>query len=366
VVGGAFTTFNGNTRNRLTRLNSDGTEDTSFYTNLGTAFNSNANSIYVQSDTKILVGGNYNIFNGNTRNFLIRLNSDGTEDTSFYTNLGTLSGTINSVNVQSDGKILVGGAFTTLNGNTRNRLTRVNSDGTEDTSFYSNLGTAFNNQVYPIAIQSDGKILVGGQFTQLNGNTRNRLLRLNSDGTEDTSFYMNLGTGFSSTVVSIDVQSDGKILVGGGFTGFNGNTRNFLIRLNSDGTEDSAFYTNMGTAFGGLINDIRIQSDGKILVGGNFTTFNGNTRNRLLRLNSDGTEDTTFYTNLGTGFVSNVSDINIQSNGKIVIGGLFGTFNGNTRNRLVRLNSDGTEDTSFYTNLGTGFGVGAVNNTSFS
>jgi uncharacterized delta-60 repeat protein len=367
VVGGAFTTFNGNTRNRLTRLNSDGTEDTSFYTNLGTAFNSNANSIYVQSDTKILVGGNYNIFNGNTRNFLIRLNSDGTEDTGFYTNLGTgFSGTINSVNVQSDGKILVGGVFTTLNGNTRNRLTRVNSDGTEDTSFYSNLGTAFNNQVYAIAIQSDGKILVGGQFTQLNSNTRNRLLRLNSDGTEDTSFYMNLGTGFSSTVVSIDVQSDGKILVGGIYTTLNGNIRNRLVRLNSDGTEDSAFYTNMGTAFGGLINDIRIQSDGKILVGGNFTTFNGNTRNRLLRLNSDGTEDTTFYTNLGTGFVSNVSDINIQSNGKIVIGGLFGTFNGNTRNRLVRLNSDGTEDTSFYTNLGTGFGVGAVNNTSFS
>jgi uncharacterized repeat protein (TIGR02059 family)/uncharacterized delta-60 repeat protein len=343
LVGGSFTALNGNTRNRLVRLNSNGTEDASFYTNLGSGFDGLVNSISIQSDGKILVGGFFTSLDGDTRNYLVRLNSDGTEDGSFYTNLGTgFDDRVHSISIQSDGKILVGGVFTTLDGNDRARLVRLNSDGTEDTSFYSNLGTGFNNQMNSISIQSDGKILVGGVFTTLDGNDRARLIRLNSDGTEDTSFYSNLGTGFNVPVSSTVVQSDGKILVGGVFTNFNGNTRNYLVRLNSDGTEDSSFYTNLGSGFNAAVSAMSIQSDGKILIGGYFNTFKGNTRNLLVRLNSDGTEDTFFYTGLGSGF--NIAGLNsailttsIQSDGKILVGGSFTALNGNTRNRFVRL-----------------------------
>ncbi|MCC7443186.1 MAG: hypothetical protein IT285_16255 [Bdellovibrionales bacterium] len=108
-----------------------------------------------------------------------------------------------------------------------------------------------------------------------------------SGGTEDTAFYTNLGTGFGSTVLAVVLQSDGKIVVGGSFTSLNGNTRNRLVRLNSDGTEDTAFYTNLGTGFsggGGVVDHAIVQSDGKALVGGDYTSLNGNTRNRLVRL----------------------------------------------------------------------------------
>jgi len=349
VIGGGFTSFNGNTRNRLVRLNADGTEDTAFYTNLGTGFDDSVYGCDVQSDGKILVGGYFTDLNGNTRNRLVRLNSDGTEDTAFYTNLGTgfSGGTFiipfQTVKVQSDGKILVGGTFTTFNGNTRLGLVRLNSDGTEDTAFYTNLGgfsNHSNRSIRSIEIQSDGKILVGGFFDTLNGNTRNDLVRLNSDGTEDIAFYANLGTGFNSST-NVVVQPNGRILVGGTFTTFNGNTRLGLVRLNSDGTEDTAFYTNLGTGFStptDISSMLVSPTTGKILVAGSFTSFNGNTRNRLVRLNSDGTEDTAFYTALGTGFNSDVGVLSFQD-GKILAAGDFTQMNGNNRDKVIQLNS---------------------------
>jgi len=321
----------------------------------------NNNAVFasaIQSDGKILLGGSFTSFNSVTRNRLVRLNADGTEDTAFYTNLGTgFNNIVQSLEIQSDGKILVVGAFTQLNSVTRNSLVRLNADGTVDTAFYNNLGTSFNLGLRDIKVQSDGKILLGGSFTSFNSVTRNRLVRLNADGTEDTAFYTNLGTGFNAQVDCLRIQSDGKILAGGLFTLFKGNTRNHLVRLNADGTEDTAFYTNMGTAFSLRVFTLAIQSDGKIIVSGNFTTFNSLGRLRFIRLNADGTEDTAFYTNLGSSFnaPANLNSLIIQSDGKILAGGAFTIFNGNTRNCLVRLNADGTEDTAFYTNLANGF-----------
>jgi uncharacterized delta-60 repeat protein len=216
--------------------------------------------------------------------------------------LGTGFGsTINSIAIQSDGKILAGGGFTNYQGTTRNFFVRLNSDGSYDATF--NLGIGFNNPVTSIAIQSDGKILVGGVFTTYQGTTRNRFVRLNSDGSYDATF--NLGTGFDGTVASIAIQSDGKILVGGVFTTYQGTTRNRFVRLNSDGSYDATF--NLGTGFDNTVFSIAIQSDGKILAGGVFTNYQGTTRNFFVRLNSDGSYDATF--NLGTGFDGNVLSI---------------------------------------------------------
>tara|TARA_R110000796_G_scaffold153527_1_gene270075 strand:+ start:790 stop:2658 length:1869 start_codon:yes stop_codon:yes gene_type:complete len=340
---------------------------TIFNSNIGTGFDDYIYSIAKQSDGKFIIVGAFEAFEGSTRNGIVRLNSDGTEDTSFNTNIGTgfRNGTFRSfqydVVVQSDGKILVGGNFDSLNGTARKRLVRLNSNGTVDTSFYTNLGTSFSSlYVRRMAIQSDGKIVVVGRFSYFNGNTRRYIIRLNSNGTEDTSFYTNLGTGFTNAglgMSTVAIQSDGKIIVGGSNTTFNGNTRKYVVRLNSNGTEDTSFYTNLGTSFGGpgsytiRVDNIKIQSDGKILVGGAFDTFNGNTRKMLVRLNSNGTEDTSFYTNLGSGFTYSVNTITIQSDGKILVGGPFSTFNGYSGNkRLVRLNSNGTLDTAFQGN----------------
>ena len=404
LVGGEFSSWNGTAVNYIVRLNSDGTRDTAFTTNTGTGANNVIYTIAIQSDGKILVGGNFSAWNGTTVGRIVRLNSDGTRDTAFTTNTGTgadssietiaiqsdgkslvggffgswngtavgrivrlnsdgtsyetlsafATSTTTCVAIQSDGKILVGGFFTAWNGITVGRFVRLNSDGAMDTAFTTNTGTGANSSILSVAIQSDGKILVGGSFTTWNGTTVNRIVRLNSDGTRDTAFTTNTGTGANTTIETIAIQSDGKIIVGGSFTIWNGATVGFIVRLNSNGTRDTSFTTNTGTGANTTIVTIAIQSDGKILVGGNFTVWNGTAVGRIVRLNADGTRDTAFTTNTGTGASGGVVSIAIQSDGKILVGGNFGAWNGTTVTRIVRLNSDGTRDTAFTTNAGNG------------
>ena len=391
IVGGNFTSFNGVTINRVARLHADGTLDTSF--NPGSGLNNTVFSLAVQTDGKIIVGGLFTTINGTIRNRIVRLNSDGSIDTTFVIGTG-FNNTVNSLIVQSDGKILVGGSFTSFNGTTTNRIARINTDGSMDTAFSP--GT-FNDEIYAMAINSNGKIIVGGRFTTFNFNTVNRFVRLNANGTQD--FSSNSGSGFDKEVRSISIKPDGKIIVGGDFLAFQGTTRyraaclnadgsldtsfdagliggkvlssavqadgkiilcgefnlqNNIVksrinRLNSDGTSDIFF--NPSTGFDNIVNHVAIQANGKILVGGLFSTFNGEIRHKLARLNTDGTLDPSF--NVGTGFTTSVHAVAIQADGKILVGGFFTTFNGASKNRIVRLNTDGSLDESFV--VGTGF-----------
>jgi uncharacterized delta-60 repeat protein len=317
VVGGTFTTYNGTGIGYgIARLNSDGSLDTSFVT--GSGFNNSVFSIALQADGKILLVGSFNAYNGVTQNRIARLNSDGSLDTGFNTGSGFSSG-VYSIALQADGKIVVGGGFTSYNGtSTGYGIARLNSDGSLDTSF--NTGSGFSSEVNSIALQADGKIVVSGFFTAYNGVTQNYMTRLNSDGSLDTGF--NTGTGFNNFVLSIALQADGKILVGSGFTSYNGVTQNYMTRLNSDGTLDTSF--NIGTGFNNFVFSTAIQSDGKILAGGIFTAYNGVTQNYMTRLNSDGTRDTSFVTRFNTG----PSSIAIQSDGKILVVGFFDQYNG--------------------------------------
>src|SRR5258706_15607404 len=233
----------------------------------------------------------------------------------------------------SDGKIIIGGQFTAYNGVAINRIARLNSsDGTMDTSF--NVGNGFNQIVNAIAVQTDGKIILGGDFTTYDDSSINRIIRLNTDGTIDTSF--NVGSAFNSTVSAIVIQSDGKIIIGGAFSTFSGTTQNKLIRLNSNGSKDSTY--NIGTGFVGNVNTLALQPDGKVVAGGTFTTFTGTTVNRIVRLNTNGSRDTSF--NGGTAFNSSVNTIAVQSGDiKIVVGGLFTTYKGVSVTKIVRLNT---------------------------
>ncbi|HTO35957.1 MAG TPA: T9SS type A sorting domain-containing protein, partial [Flavobacterium sp.] len=345
IAGGEFTSYSGLTRKNITRINTDGTLDTTFTVGTGFSGSNEAdygysiNIVYIQPDGKILVGGWFETYNGQSSSSIARLNADGTLDTTFSIGtgfkFGTELGQIHTISLQPDGKILVGGWFTLYNGQSANSIIRLNTDGTMDNTF--SIGTGFGGDapfVDTVTMQLDGKILVGGWFETYNGQTRNRIVRLNTDGTLDTSFT--IGTGFDNRVYSIAVQPDGKIIVGGAFSSYNGQSRNRTARLNIDGSVDTSF--TIGTGFNSYVFDIAMQPDGKILAVGWFTSYNGQTTNRVARLNTDGTLDTSF--NIGTGFSGGAFTIAVQSDGKILAGGEFTTYNGQSQNRIVRLHNN--------------------------
>lgn len=349
VIGGGFTSYNKIVISPyLVRLNTNGTLDNGFSNSV--RLNSGVNTVAIQTgDSKIVIGGNFTTFYSNSwgttfsKNRLMRLDQFGDFDPSFDIGTG-FNGLVACVAIQPNGKIVAIGQFTTFNGVSVNRIVRLNSDGSQDATF-SGLTSGFNSSPWALALQSDGKILVGGFFTSYNGTSVNRIVRLNTNGSIDATFS-GLTTGFNSYTNTIAVQSDGKIVVGGDFSSYNGTTANKLVRINTNGSIDNTF--SVGSGFGGgdvgsagsAGGGITIQSDGKILVGGEFTTFTGTTQNRIIRLNTNGSKDSTF--NIGTGFNGTVSAMAIRPNGNIVIVGQFATtYNGHTIGNIVELTSTG-------------------------
>ena len=126
----------------------------------------------------------------------------------------------------------------------------------------------------------DGRVLVAGNFTAINGISRSYIARLNADGTIDDAFIP--GTGANGSIFSVVVQADGKVLVGGNFTLINETSRNSIARLNADGSLDRTF--DPGSQSADYVQCIVVQADGKILVGGFFSTFGGASRNSVARL----------------------------------------------------------------------------------
>jgi len=279
-------------------------------------------------------------------------------DLDFLANTGNGSGSVSSLFVyttalQTDGKILIGGNFSSWNSSSARHLVRLNSDGTLDTSFSSNIGTGGGgfNSVSDLKIQSDGKIIACGSFSSWNGTSANDIIRLNSNGTLDTVFSSNVGSGANSTIETVDIQQDGKIIAAGQFNTWAGVSVGGLVRLNSDGTRDTTFSSNVGTGYltstNELIQRVLVQQDGKIIVAGWFDKWNGATVGGLVRLNSDGTLDTTFSSNVGTGALY-VREAVIQPDGKIILSIIVGIWNGQSSSRIIRLNQDGTKDSNFY------------------
>jgi uncharacterized delta-60 repeat protein len=279
-------------------------------------------------------------------------------DLDFLANTGNGSGSVSSLFVyatalQTDGKILIGGNFSSWNSSSARHLVRLNSDGTLDTSFSSNIGTGGGgfNSVSDLKIQSDGKIIACGSFSSWNGTSANDIIRLNSNGTLDTVFSSNVGSGANSTIETVDIQQDGKIIAAGQFNTWAGVSVGGLVRLNSDGTRDTTFSSNVGTGYltstNELIQRVLVQQDGKIIVAGWFDKWNGATVGGLVRLNSDGTRDTTFSSNVGTGALY-VREAVIQPDGKIILSIIVGIWNGQSSSRIIRLNQDGTKDSNFY------------------
>lgn len=300
------------------------------------------NGVSVLPNGKILMMGDFTSLSGfgtQNRNRIARLTSGGgVEDTnSFKVNGGGASGRVRAMAIQPEGSILLGGEFQALNGNGGNFLGRLNFDGSTDTGFMP----AVESYVYGLALQADRKILVCGQFLNVAGQPHKYLVRLNPNGTVDSNF--NPGTGPDDYPYCMAVQADQKILVGGRFTTFNGVSRAAIVRLNSDGSVDSSFNAGIPGTFTSnpaTVTSIGIQADGKILVNGDIYSINGQVTQSVARLSGiDGSVEPSSTFNF-TGQGANESGIFLQGDGKILVGSQSTVVNSQSQSSMARLYND--------------------------
>ncbi len=337
IIGGLFPKVGGATHANLARLNVDGSVDATF----NATSNGYVYSVAVQADGKILLGGNFTFINGQPRNFIARLNADGSLESTATFNPGTNANrTVFSVAVQPDRKIVIGGAFFVFNGTGNNYIARLNANGSLESTATFNPGSGANDSVYSVALQANGKILLGGRFTEINNSRRSYIARLNADGSLESTATFNPGSGADNEVRTVAVKADGKILLGGQFNQINGTTRNKIALLNVNGSLESTVTFNPGIGPNNVIYSVGVQADGKIVLGGEFTEWNGMVRNRIARLNADGTLEGTTTFNPGTGSDLGIYGVGVQADGKIVLGGYFNQINGTLRNDIARLNND--------------------------
>ena len=215
--------------------------------------NANISDFLPLADGKILVGGTFSTIAGQSKRNIARLNADGTFDATFTTETD-INGSILQFIAQPDGKILIAGGFATVNTVTRNRVARLNADGSLDSTF--NVGFTPPVGVSRMALQPDGKILIPVNF----GGFLIQILRRNPDGSADNTFS---APEFNSTPNNVIFQPDGKVIATGAFTTVDGNARSFIARFNSNGTIDSTFTTPTINTF---IFGLTLAPDGKMYI----------------------------------------------------------------------------------------------------
>jgi uncharacterized delta-60 repeat protein len=311
-----------------------------------------------QPDGKVLIGGNFSTVGGIRRTGIARLSSDGSLDLGFNpapTNV--IFGVVTSIALQPDGKILAIGPGA-LRGFpfpfSGPFFRRLNPDGSLDSAFAP---TNFPGTPDALALQPDGKILIGGSSNfGLKGSPA--IVRYNTNGTMDTSFNAGLSNIlYVRTIVqAIVVQADGKVVIGGSFGGVQGLNLFDLVRLNPDGSLDSTFNPNLRTQ---AVQCLAIDTNGEIYAGGNFyDPTNVVDRFGLVRVHPDGSLDTAFNQNVRQ--LGPVTAISIQSDDKILANGVAVLTNGTDYLKVVRLNPDGTLDPAFDMNPGANGVISAI------
>jgi uncharacterized delta-60 repeat protein len=227
LIAGSFSKINGVDRGMMARIFANGQLDTSFLT--GTGFNALINAMLRDEDsTNYLVGGSFTDYSGFSINRIARVDrSTGLRDASFTPGTGA-NNAVWSLARHTDGHFLVGGAFTQYDGAGRRGLMRITGKGVLDTAFATN-AQPDSGTVYSMTVQPDSRILVGGSFTVFSGAPRGRIVRLHADGSLDEDFPS--GTGADDQIYKIIRQADGKILIGGRFSEYNGTPRRGIARL---------------------------------------------------------------------------------------------------------------------------------------
>jgi len=285
-----------------------------------------------------------NVDNSSSR--IIKLNKDLTIDHSFAVTTG-LNGTLFldlKITKQPDGKIIVAGTSTNYNGTAIPRLVRINTDGSIDSVFNTNLGTGAaggSDYTARAAVDSLNRIIVAGRFTTFNGVAKNRIVRLNSDGTIDPTFVV--GTGFNNVALDVDVLADDSMIVVGYFTTYQGVAKQKIVKLTSTGSIDATFVVGIGfTPTGGTnyLSLARIPGETSFYVSGYIDTYKGITLHNITKLDSVGNIDPSF--NPGTGFDARTTAVEVVWGNKLLITGSFLTYNGISANGTIVLNADGT------------------------
>jgi uncharacterized delta-60 repeat protein len=356
LVGGGFTSYNSIPQIRIARINAtNGSIDNSYVPGATNGFNNVVISLVIQSNSSIIAGGVFTTFNTtNTVGKIAKLDVNGNLDTSFNVggsgfnwSLSPSQTRVEQILLLPNDSVFVLGTFNQYNGVTNNYIVKLTSNGVIDPTFnvggsgfswWTNCGDTYKSGV------NNGKIIIGGQFSSYNGVISNGIVRLNSNGTIDSTF--NVGSGFNQSsgnfwIDAIYINSDDTILVGGTFTSYNGTPVKNIVRLLSNGNIDPSFNSGTGiNGFNNIVRDLKVQADGKIIVVGGFTSYNGTQANSIVRLNSNGTIDSSFIT--VPGFNAQIYEMAIQNDGKIVLVGGFVLVNNVTQNFVTRLNTDGT------------------------
>jgi len=316
---------------------------------LGMGFNSNVYAICFDSSNYAYVGGNYTTFKGLSQNYLVKLDPNGFKDTTFDISNG-FNGQVACLLRDSSNHIYVGGSFQTFRGQTQNRLVRLNLDGTKDTTF--DVSNGFNSNVSGIYLDSSNLLYVGGQFNTYKNKTQNFLVRLKSDGSVDTSF--DVSTYFDNGVASFAMDSSRKLYVGGFFSSYRSEpSSGRLVRINPDTTRDTTFYPNVRFQ-SGTVQSMVLDSSNYLYISGSFVTYKDLMDSSLyyfLRFRNNGTVDFPAY-DVSTSFFSSLSgitanSITLDSSNHIYVGGVFDSYKGKPQKYLVRLDSDSTVDTAF-------------------
>lgn len=367
IIGGTFMHYNNTQKYGLARLNSDLSLDTTFGTTGFDSWQNGISFVratpvqVIGGEERILVGGsNLPGYEGSLLTGpLLRLLPNGSRDTSFttplITNNGIHSATINAIIIDSNNKIIIGGNFKIDDGiNVRQNIARLNSDGSIDSTFNS----SYIDGYYEKLAFQNGKIISSIYLNDQSGSAS--LVRLNVNGSIDSTFNSNttvLDNSSAAYIKGLAVNPiNNKIVIVGFFDKFGGITVSSIAQLDVNGYLDSTF--NSGSGFVNTVttpaHPISSEKHGETVdflpngnsfyVGGGFSAYNGNTINGICRINTTGQLDTSFSPGLGPiGSGSDLDNIGwvlsskLQPDGKLLIGGVFYKYNGVDRRYLTRL-----------------------------
>lgn len=285
----------------------------------------------------ILVGGS-TFVSGAVGRGIVRLHADTlAQDTSFVVDVtrtsgaSVVAGEVQAIAVDNYGLIIIGGRFDAVNGEPRSNIARLLPDGTLDSSFTPTVDLGAGGRgIYAIVAQPDSSVVIGGGFSQVNGEARPYLARINGAGSLDIGFA---DAQLDNLVTALALQTDGAVIVGGLFSQAHGTPRKRVVRLTGAGLLDPGFSVNPDVQ--GWVNALYLQPNGQVLLGGYLTSVGGQPRNGLARLNGNGALDTTFTVDTdGT-----VYAFSRMSGGAVVIGGNFTSVDGVALRRLAKVDT---------------------------
>lgn len=324
----------------------------------GGTFLPSGTSYTVFSDPSVTGGyfiyGNFDSYNGGVSKDIIKVKANGLIDNSFNSGVGFNSQPYGGARIVEapSGNVYIAGSFTTYNNISANRIIGLNANGSINTAF--NTGSGLNNFGLSIGMCSDESMYITGLFTQYDGVDANRIIKVLQDGSIDPLFLY--GTGFNNTSIDTHVMIDDSVYITGYFSSYKGLACHNMIKLLHSGDIDISFNVTTGFNTGvGQPNYVFGTPDNKLIISGYFTSFNGISRNRVLKLNLDGTEDPSFV--VGTGFDDNAKVRYSPTLGKYIGYGAFTSYNGVASNGTIILNLDGSIYKTFTNRLSSPIGL---------